>query len=130
MYSNGSKTMRLIVGIISIVLSLIVMFQSCAAGAANALSENGESSGTAGALLAIIMLISGIISIAARKSKGGIITAVVFYIIGGLIAFGMAGSYKDLKIWAVVAFIFAALLLLSLFMKKKTDGKVPENETK
>ncbi|MBQ9899334.1 MAG: hypothetical protein IJM44_07800 [Ruminococcus sp.] len=121
MYTKGSKNLRLIIGIISIVLSLVVLFQSCAAGAANALSENGESSGTAGALLAIIMLISGIISIAARKSKGGIVTSAVFYILGGVLAFSSAGSFSDLKIWAVVAFIFAALLMISLKMKKKDE---------
>ena len=54
-YSNGSKTMRLVVGIISIVLSLVVLFQSCAAGIGNALSDNGESGGIGGVFLFIAM---------------------------------------------------------------------------
>lgn len=39
------KTSKLIVGIISIVLSLFVGFQSCVAGVANSLDANGESGG-------------------------------------------------------------------------------------
>lgn len=38
MYSKGSHTMRLIIGIISIVLCLIILIQSCAAGIGNAIS--------------------------------------------------------------------------------------------
>ena len=65
------------------------------------------------------MLISGIIAIAARKSKGGTITSIVFYAVGAVIAFASAGSYKDLIIWGVVSAIFSVLLIISLFMKKK-----------
>lgn len=71
MYSKGSHTMRLIIGIISIVLCLIILIQSCAAGIGNAIADNGEAGGTGGLILSIFMLISGIIAIAARKSKGG-----------------------------------------------------------
>lgn len=38
------KTSKLVVGIISIVLSILVAFQSCAAGLSNALESNGEVS--------------------------------------------------------------------------------------
>ena len=37
------STFRLVAGIITIVLSVLVTFQSCAAGLSNALEENGES---------------------------------------------------------------------------------------
>lgn len=123
MYTKGAHTMRMIVGIISLVLSLIVTFQSCAVGIGNTLSENGESGGSGGMILAIFMLVAGIISIAARKSKGGTITAIVFYAVGALIAFIVAGSYADLRIWAVVALIFAVLLVISLFLKNKMQNK-------
>lgn len=36
------KVAKLVSGILSIVLALLVMFQSCAAGISNALEENGE----------------------------------------------------------------------------------------
>lgn len=62
------KVWKLVSGILSIVLFVFVTFQSCAAGVANTLSENGEVSGTAGVMVAILMLAGGIVSIATRKS--------------------------------------------------------------
>ena len=50
------KTWKLVSGIISIVLFAFVMFQSCAAGISNSLAENGESGGSAGLIVAIILL--------------------------------------------------------------------------
>ena len=46
------KTAKLVIGIISMVLFVLVAFQSCAAGLGNALADNGEVSGTSGMLLA------------------------------------------------------------------------------
>ena len=69
------KTAKLVIGIISMVLFVLVAFQSCAAGLGNALADNGEVSGTSGMLLAFCMLIAGIVGVATRKSKGGGIVA-------------------------------------------------------
>ena len=90
------KTSKLVVGIISIVLSILVALQSCAAGLSNALESNGEVSGTAGVLLAISFLVAGIVAICTRNGgKGGYVSA-GFYVFFGLIAMMMAGSYADL----------------------------------
>ena len=51
------KTAKLVIGIISMVLFVLVAFQSCAAGLGNALADNGEVSGTSGMLLAFCMTI-------------------------------------------------------------------------
>ena len=48
------KVAKLVSGILSIVLALLVMFQSCAAGIGNALEENGEVGGTGGLLVALL----------------------------------------------------------------------------
>lgn len=45
------KTWKLVSGIISIVLSVFVVFQSMMAGLANALEESGQSSGSEDLLL-------------------------------------------------------------------------------
>ena len=63
------KTWKLVSGIISIVLFAFVMFQSCAAGISNSLAENGESGGSAGLIVAIILLAGGIVSIATRNGS-------------------------------------------------------------
>ena len=50
------KTWKLVSGILSMILFVIVTFQSCAAGVANSLEANGETSGSAGVFVAILML--------------------------------------------------------------------------
>ena len=55
------KTWKLVSGIISIVLSVFVVFQSMMAGLANALEESGQSSGSAGLVVSICMLGGGIV---------------------------------------------------------------------
>lgn len=99
------STFRLVAGIITIVLSVLVTFQSCAAGLSNALEENGESGGSAGVLLAVCFLVAGIVGIVTRKSTGagGAFTSAGFYIVGGLIGLICAGSYADLVIWGVIS---------------------------
>ena len=76
------KTAKLVIGIISMVLFVLVAFQSCAAGLGNALADNGEVSGTSGMLLAFCMLIADIVGVATRKSKGGGIVAGVYTLTG------------------------------------------------
>ena len=117
------KTWKLVAGIISIVLFAIVIFQSCAAGVANSLTENGEVSGTAGAMLAFMMLAGGIVSIATRKSKknGGNVALIVLFGLAGVIGLAGAGSFSDLYIWAGWCLINAALAVIALLKKPKSD---------
>lgn len=118
------KTTRMIIGIISIVLFILVSLQSCAAGVGNALQSNGEVSGSAGLILSICMLIAGIVGIAARASKGGAIVAGCFYAFGGLVGVVNVGSYADLMVWSVLSFVFAAVFIIGAIMqKKKTEIK-------
>ena len=65
------KTWKLVSGILSIILFVFVSFQSCAAGLSNTLQENGEIGGSAGILVAIMLLAGGIVSIATRKGGKG-----------------------------------------------------------
>lgn len=114
------KTWRLVSGILSIVLSVFVVFQSMAAGLSNALEENGEVGGSAGLFVAIMLLVGGIVSIVVRKGgKGGSIALIILFGLGALLGFSGAGSYKDLTIWAGWCAICAVLAVLSLFSKKK-----------
>lgn len=118
------KTWKLVSGILSIVLFIVVAFQSCAAGLANALTENGESSGSAGIIVAIVMLAGGIVSIATRKSvgKGGNIALIVLFGLGALVGFALAGSFADLNIWAAWCLINAVLAVIAM-IKRSKSGK-------
>ena len=117
------KTWKLVSGILSIVLFIVVAFQSCAAGLANALTENGESSGSAGIIVAIVMLAGGIVSIATRKSvgKGGNIALIVLFGLGALVGFALAGSFADLNIWAAWCLINAVLTVIAMIKRSKFD---------
>lgn len=115
------KTWKLVSGILSIILFVLVSFQSCAAGISNALSENGEVSGSGGIIVAIMMLAGGITSIATRKSsgKGGNIALIILFGIGALTGFSLAGSFTDLKIWAGWCVINAVLAIIAIIKTKK-----------
>lgn len=120
------KTAKLVIGIISMVLFILIVFQSCAAGMVNAIEDNGESSGMGGLLLAFFMLIGGIVGTATRKSKGGGIVAGIFYLIAGLVGASSYGdgTYGDLQVWYIMCFLFAAFFIVgSITMKKAPKDK-------
>lgn len=101
---------------------VFVSFQSCAAGVSNTLEANGEVGGSAGILVAIMLLAGGIVSIATRKgSKGGNVALIVLFGLGALCGFTMAGSYTDLNIWAAWCLICAILALVALIKKAKDN---------
>ncbi len=124
------KTAKLVIGIVSIVMSLFVLFQSCVAGIGNTLANAGETSGSSGTVLAICLLVAGIVGIAARSSKGGAIASGIIYAIGGIIGVTNVGTYKDLAIWSVFSFVFAVVFILSAFFGqiyvKKDKGNTKE----
>lgn len=119
------KTWKLVSGILSIVLFIFVAFQSCAAGLSNALTDNGESSGSGGIIVALMMLSGGIVSIATRKSegKGGNIALIVLFGIGALTGFALAGSFADLNIWAAWCLINAVLAIIAMIKGNKAKSE-------
>ena len=113
------KTWKLVSGIISIILFVIVTFQSCAAGIVNTMEENGEVGGSAGLIVAIMLLTGGIVSIATRNGgKGGNIALIVLFGIAALCGFTMEGGYADLYIWSVWCVINVILAIVALAKNK------------
>ena len=98
------KTWKLVSGIISIVLSVFVVFQSMMAGLANALEESGQSSGSAGLVVSICMLCGGIVSI----------VSIILFGLATLTGFVLAGNYSDLYIWSFWCLINTILAIISL----------------
>lgn len=122
------KIWKLVSGILSCVLFILVMFQSCAAGVVNTLEDNGEVSGSAGFLVAIFMLAGGIVSIASRKSekKGGNIALIILFVLAALIGFANYGTYSDLVVWSFWCLINAVLAIVALITCKKDTNEVDE----
>lgn len=97
------KTWKLVSGILSIVLSVFVLFQSAIAGLSNVLNEADEISGSAGFFVSVFMLTAGIVSIVTRKSSnmGGDIAIMVLCSMGSVLGVLFAGtSFYDLYVWA------------------------------
>lgn len=117
------KTWKLISVILSIVLAAFVLFQSMAVGLGNSLSENGETSGSAGFLVAILLIAAGITAIVVRKSikKGAHIALIIMYGLAAIVGFTMAGSYEDLKIWAGWCLICAILAVVVIIKSKNVS---------
>jgi uncharacterized membrane protein len=124
------KTWKLVAGIISIVLFALVSFQSCAVGVANTLESNGESSGTAGILVAALLLAGGIVSIATRKGKGkgGNIALLILFGLAALIGFTGYASYSDLAVWSAWCLVNAILALVALVKRKKPEAAEEKTE--
>lgn len=114
------STGRLVIGILSMVLCLFILFQSCAAGLSNAIEENGATSGSAGAVVAILMLAAGIVGVVTRNSpkRNGAIVTAVLYLIGTAMAVGQGATYPDLPIWGGIAAAFSIVYIVAAIKTK------------
>lgn len=121
------KVAKLVIGIISIVLTLVIFFQSCAASIGDALMEEGGTSGASGILVAILMLVAGIVAIAARNSRGGSIACTIIYALAGILGVASQGIYADLKIWGAVCLVFAVFFLVDVIISRKQEAKQEES---
>ena len=116
------KTAKLTIGIVSLALSMVVLFQSCAVGLGAALTNNTkDTSGGSGILVALLMIVGGIVGIAARKSKGGAIATTIIYAISGIIGVASVGMFKDLLVWGIISLIFAVVFGISIFKQSYTN---------
>ena len=113
------KTWKLVSGILSIILFAVVSMQSCAVGIGNTLQDNGEVGGSAGIIVAILLLAGGIVSIVTRN--GGNIALIVLFGLAALCGFTMGGSYSDLTIWSAWCLICAILAIISIVKKPKNQ---------
>lgn len=114
------KTWKLVSGIISIILSVFVVFQSMMAGLANALEESGQVSGSAGLIVSICMLCGGIVSIVSRKnnSKGTNIALLILFSLATLTGFVLAENYSDLYLHLVSMVLDQCSTCLHLIKKR------------
>ena len=119
------KTWKLVAGILSMILFVIIMVQSCAAGAVNAIEENGGSSGSVGFICGILVLTGGIVSVVTRKSKGkgGNIALIILFGLAAVIGFTGYGNYGDLVVWSAWAAFNAVMAFIAIVTAKKAAAK-------
>ena len=123
-------TWKLVSGIISIISTILVLFQSCFAGVGGALMEIGGAkesfAGTAGTLVALLMMSGGITSIATRNSEtnGGNKALIGLFGLATLICLAsMTGIYKDLIVWGIWCAINAGMAFKDMREKDGTAGR-------
>ncbi|MBD5099168.1 MAG: DUF4352 domain-containing protein [Clostridiales bacterium] len=118
------KVWKIVSGVLSVVISLFVVFQSFFAGAYNILTGNGQSSGTAGVVVAMVMFTGGIVALATSSgSRGGDAAIAILYGIGALTGFFGAGSYLDLYVWASWCLLCAILALVDFVRISRYDDE-------
>lgn len=122
------KTAKMVTGILSMIFTILVLFQSCAAGIVNTVENTGDAGGTAGFLLAVLMLAGGIVEVATRKAngKGGTVAATILFLLAAVIGFTNAKVYQDLNIWAAWCLILGILNVVALFLGGKKEEKEEE----
>lgn len=120
-YKGPLSVFRLVIGILSLVLSLFIVFQSAAVGLVNTLEPTGDVGGSAGLLVALLFIISGIVVIATRNSrkKTGPIICFVLYSLSGLLGMTNNAVYADLAVWGGLALFFALICLIAGIKTKK-----------
>lgn len=120
------NTAKLVLGILSLVMFLFVGFQSCSVGVLTKLGQSSDLGGSAGGLLTIVLLICGILGIAARRNQKATLTAGILYIVGGVLALPNAQIYKDLVIWGIVSIAFGVVFVISSRRMKNWEMAVEE----
>ena len=120
------KTWKLVSGILSIILFVWMMFQSFAVGFVNIILNTGEFSGSAGIVVAILMLAGGIVSISTRNiGKDGDITLILLFGIATVLGAVMAGTvYLDLYVWAFWGAVNVITAMVSFAQKNSESNEV------
>lgn len=129
------KTVKLVIGIMSILVFGIGMLLSLVNGLIN--DEIGITAETISRGMIVVLAasaafsIAGIIGIMIRHSKGGGIIAGIFYLIAALIGFVSLETYSGLVIWAVdlvVWAVVAAILGIVFIIGSANITKLPRTQ--
>lgn len=120
------KVWKLVSGIISMVVFIIIVFQSCATGVVNALDNNdADTSAGGGIWVAFILLVAGITSACVwkEKSRWADFALIILFGFAALAGFSNLGTYTDLEVWSWWAAICAGMAFISLFIPRKKEDK-------
>ena len=112
------------------VFSVIVLFQSCAAGLGDAIQNEGGTSGGSGLLVGFLMIAGGVVDIAARRSKGGAIACAVIFGLAAVLGLTAAGIFADLKIWGGWYLVLCAVNGISIFTQFKAPAAPKDGDAR
>lgn len=115
------STVRLIISIISFVLSIFIIYQGYLLLIAETLLGKDGLNSASGIFSALFMIIAAIVGLCTRNRRGfGPFMASMLYFFSYIITLaGDREEYQDLKIWGMVYCIFALFFLICAFAKNK-----------
>ncbi|WP_048703585.1 hypothetical protein [Companilactobacillus ginsenosidimutans] len=123
------KATKITVGILMILISILILIQSMAAGFVNSVENNGHTSGSAGVIMSFAYLLCGILYLATQKMKsiGGDIATAAILILFGLISLASADkNFGDLTIWIWLGFIIGTgFLTWHILINRKQSNNQP-----
>lgn len=120
------KIWKLVSGVISIVVFLLITFQSCAVGIVNALEDNSaDTSAEGGVWVAFILLVAGITSVCVWKVKnrGADVALIILFGLAALMGFTNLGRFEDLEVWSWWAAICAGMSFISMCLPRKKEDQ-------
>lgn len=122
------KVTKLVIGILMIVFSLFIAFQSMAVGISDSMQNSKHVSGSAGIMVALFYLVAGIVYLATRKMKklGGDIANMIILLITGIIGLSDVGVFSDLKIWSWFAIIVGVGFFVWHFLVNRKDNETTQ----
>lgn len=120
------KIWKLVSGILSIILSVVVGLQSCSVIMAETLSKSDQNAGGSGFWVGVMMLAFGIVNVATSgaKGKGGSVAVMIVSLFGVIFSFSTfkQGGYPDIVIWGGWCGIVCILALVDLCLPKRKSG--------
>lgn len=128
---NEMSTARLIVGIVMLVFSIPVLFQSCAAGIFNSIENNGGADGTIGFLVSCCMIVFGIIAITTRRTilhNFLAVMSVLSCLIFIYCSFIYDGIFADLAIWGYLFAIYSIFFFIASSAVKQNNKSFIDKE--
>ncbi len=113
--------MTIVFGVLSVLAGIFVFRQGTVLSVLSSITDSNSASATSGAFLivAICLIVAGICGCICKNgnNKGATVCAAVFYLLGAVFAFIFKTG--DLKLWAVVCAVMAAVYL---FLQNKTKS--------
>lgn len=115
------KTWKLVSGILSILLFVMISFESCSIILAMEMMEMEDSAGYFGLLMSAFLLASGIVSIISRKGGEALQIALIALFLLALVSGALAfrNFFGDMILWCVWCLINLILAVISF----RTEGK-------
>lgn len=109
--------MKIVLGLVGLLISFIVMFQSFAIFGLSGIAENeaGASAGAIGMLAGFLIFVGGALSFTLLRA------AMFIYVIAGLLALLGKSEFPDLEIWAWTAICLGLACLLVNRSNKKNE---------